>query len=174
MAKKPKLRTVTLYHRWQAGSLGLKAGAVMAPLVPASIVTAINWDEWFANTSMTLPFGFASLMSATIIGVVSVIFSGEIVKRKDIILLILAGIFACLGIADLFLAKLIYKMGLMMIYTACGLVGSFGLILWDKIGVQPVVAQYKQLVDQNYLVKKSQKKKLREEQARMDSNQVKW
>lgn len=169
MNKKPKLKTVQMYHRWNAGKWALLSGTIACPIVPATIVTLINWEEWFDKASASLPFGFASLILTVILAIVGVLKSGAIFKKIDVAIFCLAGFFMCIGFTCLFLASLFTQMGFMWLYVGAGLLGSGVCVVVERHIVEPNIKLYKGLIEENCLDEKSKRKKKREEQARKDA-----
>lgn len=171
MAKKPKLKTIQMRDRWRAGKVGLYAGVVASPLVPSAVVLGINWDEWFNEAGISLPFGFACLILAVVSAIVAILKSDVILKKVDIALYIIGGIFLLIGIADLFMASLFATMGKMWIIAGGGLLGSATFNIVEKKVVEPNLAFYNKLIEENCLDAKSKRKKAKEEQARKDAEE---
>lgn len=171
MAKKPKLKTVQMYHRWNAGKYALFTGTFACPVIPASIVTAVNWDEWFGQASYSLPFGFSCALVAVIVAILGVLGSDTVIKKKDIMLVWIATLLALIGASCLFLANLLLQMGWMWIYTGGGLLGSAICVSVEKNVVEPNVKMYKDLIAKNCLDAKSKRQRKREEQARKDAEE---
>lgn len=169
MNKKPKLKTVQMYQRWRNGKYALLAGAVASPLLPATIVTIINWEEWFQKSSISLPFGFASLILTVIVAILGMLKSEVIFKKADIALFFLAGLFMCVGLTCLFLASLFTQMGWMWMYVGGGLLASATEVVVERRVIEPNVQFYKALIEENCLDEKSKRRKKKEEQARKDA-----
>lgn len=171
MSKKPKLKTVSQYRKWKAGKIALMSGTIACPVGTASIVTLVNWEEWFNKSSISLPFGFASLLLTIILAILGVLKSGVVFKKADVALFCLAGFFMCVGCTCLFLASLFSQMGYMWLYVGGSLCGSGLCVLVEKKAVEPNVVFYRGLIDANHLDAKSKRRQKREEQARKDAEE---
>lgn len=167
--KKPKLKTVETYKKLVFGKYALYAGTFAFPLVPATIITIVNWDEWFAKSSTSLPFGFASMLVTVILAIIGILNSGTILKKAEIALYILAGLFICVGITNLFLASLLVQVAYVWLAVGAGLVGSGTCAVVEKKVFEPNIKLYKKLIKDNNLDYKSKREKAREEQARKDA-----
>ena len=79
MAKTKKIKSKTVQKRnaLRATNVAMIGAKFAMPAVPATVLTIINWDEWFAQTNGGLPVGFATLLISTIIAVIG------IMKRDD-------------------------------------------------------------------------------------------
>lgn len=172
MAKKFKSKTLSTYKKLKHGNRALKVGVIATPLLPASIITGINWNEWFAQSGFSLPLGLGSLLVTTLLAILCLVKSDTVIKKKDTALIFLACLFLCLGVTNLFLASLFTQLGYMFIYTACGLAGSFGEYEVSKRIMDPKIEEYKKLVEENCLDTKSQKRKERKEQALRDREEL--
>lgn len=169
MAEKKKSKTVSSYRKWKTAKVCLFAGAITCPIVPASIVTMINWEEWFQKSSHSLPFGFAFLLLTVVFAVVGIINSGTIFKKADVALFFLGGLFMCIGITSLFLAKLFEQMGFMWLYTGGGIIGSGLCVVSENKFVEPNIELYSGLVDEFILSKKAKRKQARIARARAEA-----
>lgn len=173
MSKQPKLKTVQEYKKWNGAKWGLYAGMWASPVIPASIMTAINWDEWFAKSGVSLPFGFSMLLVSTLLAIVLIWKKDDIMNKAISAVFYLALLFACLGGTMLFLASLYTQVGYMFLLTAGGLVVSGVSDQINKTLVKPNVDYYKELIANNQLDAKSKRRAEREEQARRDAEEDK-
>lgn len=171
MTKKPKYKTVQMYHRWNAGKWALLSGTFACPILPATIVTLINWEEWFNKSSISLPFGFATLLLTVVLAILGVLKSDVVFKKADIALFCLSGFFMCIGLTCLFLASLFSQMGYMWLYVGSGLLGSGTCVVVEKKVFEPNIELYKKLIAENCLDAKSKRKAKKEEQARKDAEE---
>ncbi len=158
-------------NRWRAGKWALNAGVIASPLVPSAVVLGINWDEWFNKAGISLPFGFACLILTVVSAIVVILNSNTILKKIDIALYIMGGVFLLIGITDLFLASLFTTMGKMWIIAGCGLLGSGTCNIVNKKVIEPNLQFYNKLIEDNCLDAKSKRKKKKEEQARKDAEE---
>lgn len=171
MAKKEKttLQTRNFYKRWK---YGLYAGTVAAPLIPATIHTSVMWNEWFAKTGgISLPFGFITLIMTVVASVIAILNSDTIIKKGTIALLCMGVIFCFVGITNLFLAKLFEMVGYLWIEAGSGLILSFTSYKIEQKVIEPRLAFYNQLVEDNALDKKSEKKKKAREFAEKEARE---
>ena len=145
MTKKPKHKTVQMYHRWNTGKWVLLGGIFACPLVPVIIVTLINWEEWFNKCSISLPFGFATFLLTVVLAILSVLKSNVVFKKADIALFCLSGFFMCIGLTCLFLASLFSQMGYMWFYVGGGLLGSGMCVAVEKKVFEPNIKFYKKI-----------------------------
>ena len=159
MAKKPKSKTVSAYNKWRTAKVSLFVGAFACPVVPASIMTLVNWEEWFEKSSFSLPFGFASLLVTVVLAVIGIMRSDTIFKKTDIALFFLGGLFMCIGITCLFLASLFEQIGYMWIATGAGILGSAVCVITEQKVVEPNIELYSGLVDEYTLSTRAKKKK---------------
>ena len=174
MVKKPKIKTIQMYKKWRNGKYALYAGAVASPLVPATIVTLINWEEWFDTASYSLPYGFASLILTVVIAIVGILNSETIFKKADVALFCLAGLFMCVGLTCLFLASLLSQMGFMWLYVGAGLLASGACVEVENRVFEPKIALYKEVIKENNLTKRTQADVDIKKQAKEDAKKVVW
>lgn len=171
MANKPKYKTIQEYKKWNRAKWGLYAGMWASPLVPAGTMTIINWDEWFAKSGVSLPFGFASLLVTTILSIVLIWKKDEIVNKAVSCIFYIAVLFVFFGATFLFLASLYQMVGYMFLATAGGLVASGVSDQVNKSLVKPNLEFYQKLIAENHLDAKSKRQLKREEQARKDAEE---
>ena len=156
--KTPKSKTVSTLRSLKAGKVGLFAGVLALPIAPATIITLINWEEWFIKTDKTLPFGFASLLLTVIVAVVGILKSDTVFKKVDIALYFLAGVLMCVGITCMFLSSLLTQMGYMWLATGSGLLASGVCSTVEKKVIEPNIEFYEVLVNDNQLDKKAKRR----------------
>lgn len=173
MAKKEKFKSKTLqtFKRWKALKVGLYAGMFSAPILPATITTIINWDEWFAQAGVNLPFGFASLLVTTILGIVGIWKKDEIVSKAVSAIYYVALVFACLGATNLLLSSLFSTVGQMFLLTAGGLVASGTCDQVNRNLVTKRIEEYAELVEKNELDPRVKKKNERKERAKLQAEE---
>ena len=169
MAKKAKSPTLVRYKRWKLASFGLKAGAYAAPLLPATIMTIVNWDEWFAQAGVSLPLGFVSLLISTLLSIIGMWKKDDLLNKKVSAVFYLAILFCCFGATFLFLAKLFSQVGFMFLATAGGLAVGGTADQLNKSLVNVRVEEYAKLIEDNVLDDKAKKKAQRKEQAKLDA-----
>lgn len=162
--KKEKKERTTLqtYKALKRGQIGMEVGKYAMPLIPASIITGVNWDNWFANCGASLPFGFTSLIFAVVLAILGISKKDNLVKEKLSGLVYLALTFACFGLAFKFLSNVMNQMGDVFLWTALAICGSFGVDQVDKTVMTKNINFYKELVDKNELDPRARKKKAKE------------
>ncbi len=167
--KKEKSKTLSAYNGLRVGRVALLAGSFACPVGTASIVTLINWEEWFANSGKSLPLGFACLLATVVLAILGVLKSDVVFKKADIALYCLAGFFMLIGLTCMFLASLFTQMGYMWLYTGSSLLASGACITVEKKVIEPELAFYKGLVEENALDNKTKKINARRERAKAEA-----
>jgi hypothetical protein len=83
MAKTKKIKSKTVQKRnaLRATNVAMIGAKFVMPVVPATVMTIINWDEWFDKTNGGLPAGFITLLIATIIAVVGIMKRDDLAKK---------------------------------------------------------------------------------------------
>jgi hypothetical protein len=122
--KKNLTKTQKLHRNWKTASIVSKIGVYTCPFIPASIITAINAEEWFSENPWSIGIGFASLLISVLSSILAVASKDKLLKNKISVLYGLAGLFACFGISFMFLASISQNFGQMFLFTSFGLVGS--------------------------------------------------
>ena len=171
--KKPKSKTLSSYRGLKVGKVALYTGVFACPITPATIITLINWEEWFAKSDKSLPFGFASLLVTVVVAIVGAIKSDTVLKKVDIALYYLGGLLMCIGITCLFFASLLSQMGYMWLYTGAGVLASGACLTVEKKVVSPSLQFYKGLVEENFVDKKTRKKQEKIERAKKEAQELK-
>jgi len=163
--KKEKKARTTLqnYKALKRGSVALNIGKYVMPVIPATAITAVNWDAWFKNCGASLPFGFTSLIFAVVLAILGISKKDTFIKEKLSGLIYLALTFACFGLAFKFMSNVMNQMGDVFLWTALAICGSFGIDEVDKTVVAKNKAFYKDLVDKNELDPRAKKRRLKEE-----------
>ena len=164
-----KSKTLSTYRAWQGAKVALYAGMWALPVAPATVMTAINWDDWFAEAGSSLPFGFISLIVTTLLGIVGIWKKDELVNKKVSAIFYVALIFACLGATNLFLASLFSTVGYMFLMTAGGLVASATCDQVSKTLVDSRIKEYRELIETNALDSRTKKRNERKERARAEA-----
>lgn len=170
MAKEKKERTtLSTYKMLKSSQVGLKTIVLAAPFIPATVITGINWNEWFETCGASLPLGFASLMVTVFIALLGVLKSDTVLKKKDIALYYLCTLLVFLGATNLFLASLFSSLGWMFVFTAAGVLASAVTNTVNNRVLTPSVEFYKGLVEENQLDKKSQKRAQKKQKAQEEA-----
>ena len=83
MAKTKKIKSKTVQKRnaLRVTNVAMIGAKFVMPVVPATVMTIINWDEWFAQTNGGLPAGFITLLISTIIAVVGIMKRDDLAKK---------------------------------------------------------------------------------------------
>ena len=161
--------TIREYRKWKAIHLAAQAGVFVFPVIPAAIVTGINWNDWFANAGPSLPLGFITLVASVVMGVVGMIKKKELFGGAVTGVLYVALLFACVGMSFKFLASLCNEIANMVLYIAAGILCAAVGDQADKTLVEPMVEEYKGLIEANCLDTKSKARKRRKEIAQADA-----
>lgn len=164
--------TLQHYRNWQIGKNALYVAQWSTPFIPATVITAINWEEWFANQGWTMPFGFATLLVGIFVSILSFYKNDEDAEKKVSGLYQICFILAIFGVSFLLLANIMNQMGFFFLATAGGCLGGATANQVNKTKVKPRIAEYKELIDANFLDKKSQEKEQRRLQAESEGKQV--
>lgn len=165
--KKVKSETISAYKKWNAARIGLYTGMYVMPLMPATIMTCVNWNEWFNASGVSLPMGLITLLIGVLMAIMGITKRDELFKKNVSGLFYFVLVFAIIGISFKFLANICNQMGDMFLFTACGVLGSGGCDQLNKSLVKPRVEEYKELIESNFLnakAKAKQERKLRAEQ----------
>ena len=166
MAKEKKEKTTLQYYKsWKATKYALYGTKWVAPVVPATIITGVNWEEWFNKQGATLPSGLAMLLISILLTILAMSKKDEVVEKKVSYMFYLAGILAIWGVAFMLLASIMDQMGMMLIFTCIGIVGGASADQVNKSLVNDRLLEYKQLIDENCLDPKSTEKAKRKEKA---------
>lgn len=167
-----KSQTVSNYRKWIFAKNSLYIGKYAAPVVPAAIVTTINWDEWFAKSNSSLPLGFATLLISIFLTVFSITKKDKIVEKNVSPLFAIALILATWAVTFMFLGNLMNEMGTMLLYTCAGVIaGAASDEVYMKVATQRV-KEYKNLVEKNNLSTASKKKAERKAKAEAEKKEL--
>ena len=151
--KKQKSETLINYEKWNRAKKALYVGMFSAPLAPATIMTIVNWDEWFKKSGVSLAMWKKD----------------DLLNKKISFVFYLCGLFVAFGASFLFLANLMAQVGYMFLATAGGLAISGTSDQINKSLVKKRVEEYKQLIEENALDERSKQKRQRKEQAKLDA-----
>lgn len=168
---KKKKTTIQHYNSWKRLKYGLYAFQWTAPIIPATIITAINWQEWFKENN-SLPFGFVSLLVSVLLSILMIYKRDETAESKVSPIYSVAMIIAVWGVTFLLLGSLMNNMGVLFLATAGGCVGSGTANQVIQSKVQPMIDEYRKLIDENLLDKKAFEKEQRAIQAKEEAKQV--
>lgn len=167
--KKQTPKTLVEYKKWNTAKWALYGAMFAAPVAPATIMTIINWDEWFAQSGVSLPLGFVSLLVSTLLSIIGIWKKDDLANKAVSAVYYLALVFVCFGATFLFLANLFSQVGYMFLATAGGLVASGTADQVNKSLVKPRVKEYKELIETNALDTRAKKKAERKERAKLDA-----
>lgn len=167
---KEKSKTKSSYRKWNTVKWSLYAGTYTLPLVPAGIVTGVNWNEWFnKENSWSIGLGFGMLLITVLITIIGVAKRDKIMSEKVSSLYYLAAVLACWAIVLMFLASIANQFGYMLLYTCFGLLGGATCDQVRKSKVDGEVEFYKQLLIDNGLLESERRKRQRQELARREA-----
>lgn len=172
MAKKQKSPTISAYKKWKLTGSAFWLGKYLLPITPATVITAINWNDWFVDAGASLPMGFASLLISVLVTIISIAKKDDLVEKNVSSLFFIAGIMAVWAISFMFLANILQQMGQMLLFTVAGIVGGGITDQLDMKLAKPRIAEYKKLIEENGLDKRSQKKIVREQKAKEEAENI--
>lgn len=143
---KSKTTAEKKYLTAKAGSISLKCGVFLCPIIPGVVITCVNAGEWFASKPYSIGLGFASLIITILVSILMVYKKSEIFKTISklwgaVIVLVL------LGVTFLFLAEIADNLGMMFLATACGVCGSSVCNEVDKRIIMPKVEYQKEIIN---------------------------
>ncbi len=171
MAKKKKSQTISAYHKWTIARWSLYASMYLLPLIPASVVAAIHWEEWFVNCGSSLPFGFISLLLSVCMTIIGISKRDEIFNKNISGLFYFSLVFATLGLSFKFLSNICNQMGDMFLLTTLGILSGATCDQVNKSLVIPRTLEYKKLIEENCLDQKSKKRRERQERAEKEAKE---
>ena len=172
MAKaKFKSKTISTYRKWATAKWSLYAGMYALPLIPATIMTGIHWEEWFESCGTSLPFGFVSLLLGVALTILGIAKKDNIFKKQLSGVFYIALVFAVLGIAFKFLSNICNQMGDMFLLTTLGILAGATSDQVNKSLATPRLKEYKKLIEDNCLDTRSQKRKERKERAAKEAKE---
>lgn len=175
-AKKAKSKTLAKYRWLQAADASAYVGKYAMAVVPATVMTAVNWEAWFANAGASLPAGFSMLILSTVLSIIGISRKDEIVKKNVSGLFYVGLVFFCFAMSFKFLSNVFNQMGDMLMYTALGVFGGAAADQADKSLVKPMKAEYKELVEANALdgrtKRRNERKRLAREEAEREAKQM--
>lgn len=160
--------TLQYYKSWKATKYALYGTKWVAPIVPAVVITSINWEQWFAEQGASLPSGFAMLLLSILTTILAMSKKDEIVEKKVSYMFYLAGLIAIWGFAFMLLGNIMRDMGMMFLYTCLGIIGGGVADQVNKGLVSDRLTEYKQLVDDNQLDPKSSARAQRKAKAEQE------
>jgi len=177
MEKKIKakdLPTVAKKKKLQATHNALKISAYATGLVPPAVITAVNAQDWF-NTSekISVSFGFVALITAVVTTLVSAINKDNEISKKFGALLTVGLNALIWGVALLLLSSLLEELANMFLFTAIGILTGGIIETYDTKVVEPELAFYKQLCEDNSLSKTSNSHEEAKKQAEKDKIEAK-
>lgn len=144
MTKKPKIKSKTVRQRTalKVTNVSMIGAKYAMPFIPATIMTIINWDEWFAQTNGGLPLGFLTLVVATIISIIGIMKKDALVQKNVSPLFVFALALFCVAASFLWLSNVMYQAGMMFLWTACAVVAA---AVDDQVQQSVVVPAIKEL-----------------------------
>lgn len=166
-----KSKTLSTYRKWTTAKWALYAGMYLLPLIPASIMTGVHWEEWFKNCGTSLPFGFVTLLLGVVMTLIGIVKRDEIFKQNISGIFYFALVFVVLGLSFKFLSNICNQMGDMFLLTALGILAGATSDQVNKSLATPRVKEYKQLIKDNCLDMRSIKRKERKEKAAKEAKE---
>jgi len=167
MSKKQKT-TLQIYKKKKKERIALRIGKYGLCAVPMTVVTAVNWDEWFAKTSGSLPFGFCTLLVALLTTIYAISKKDNEKDEKVSSLYFICALLCVWGVSFLLLSNILYTMGEMFLFTAIGVACGGTCDQINMSYMNASIDEYKRLVEENCLDKKSLAKQERQEKAKRE------
>lgn len=169
MAKTKKIKSKTVQKRnaLRVTNVAMIGAKFVMPVVPATVMTIINWDEWFAQTNGGLPAGFITLLISTIIAVVGIMKRDDLAKKHISSIFPFALALIVAGAACLWLANVMHQAGMMFMYTGAAVFASAIDDQVQKSLVVPRLQEMNEDIVEGGLDKKTNKRDQRR-QARLD------
>ena len=166
MAKTKKIKSKTVQKRnaLRVTNVAMIGAKFAMPAVPATVLTIINWDEWFAQTNGGLPIGFATLLISTIIAVIGIMKRDDLAKKNVSSIFPFALALIVAGAACLWLANVMHQAGIMFMYTGAAVFASAIDDQVQKSFVVPRLAEMNEDIKEGGLDKKSNKREKRRQQ----------
>jgi len=174
MADKEKKPLSTIHKRnlFGIGHYTLKYGAWAAPAVPAGIIIGVNFEDWFINSGngVQLGFGFTSLALSIVLTYFAIAKKKKILEKVSAFWLV-AILIVCWALSLLFLASIAQDLGTSLMWIALGVFVGAAMDETDTRIIKPKSDDYKGLVDEFHLDKRSERKRLREEARRKQAEE---
>lgn len=126
MAKTIKIKSKTLRQRNAliVTNVVMYGSKYAMPFVPATVMTIINWDEWFAQTNGGLPAGFLALVVATVISILGILKRDKLAEKHISTIIPFALALFVVAASFLWLSNVMHQAGMMFLYTACAVAVS--------------------------------------------------
>lgn len=166
-----KSQTLKSCEKWQGARVSLYVAKYLAPVLPATVISLVNWEEWFAQTSWSLPYGLATLIIAILSTVIGITKKDKLVETKVSPIFFIALIMSIWGIAFLFLANIMQEVAYMLLWTCLGILASATADEVNTQVVEPRIEEYKTLIVENGLSKKQQAKIERQKKAEQEAKE---
>lgn len=167
--KKAKSKTLSTYRKLQGADISMSIGKYALATVPAVVMTAVNWDEWFTNAGASLPAGFSMLIVSTVLAIIGISKRDDIVKKNVSGLFYVGLVFLCFAISFKFLSNICNQMGDLFLLTSLGIFGGAVDDQVNKTVVKPAKEEYKKLVEDNLLDPRSKKRDERRKRAKAEA-----
>lgn len=155
---KVKSKTVRQRNALKAANITMWGAKFALPFVPATVVTAINWDEWFANTHGSLPAGFLLMVVGTLVSIIGIWKKDKFMEKHISPLFILVIGLVLVASAFLLLANIMYQAGMMFLYCAAG---ALAAAVDDQVQmsvIAPNLAEIEEDIKEGGLDKKTNKR----------------
>jgi len=165
MAKEKKVRvkskTVKTRNALRVINAIMYGSKYAMPFVPATVMTIINWNEWFAETRGSLPAGFTALIIATIIAIIGIFKKDKLAEKKVSVLFVFALALFVVAASFLWLANVMHEAGMMFLYTACAVTASAVDDQLEKSLVLPRLEEFNEDIKEGGLDKKTNRREER-------------
>ena len=164
MNRKPKTKAERKLRTWKTTKALLHIGTYLSPFVPASILTAVNVDEWFATNAVSVSTGFVTLALAVVMGIFAISKKDNLLKTHVSPIIYIAIFFVVLGVSFKFLESISGELGNMFILIAVGLVGSFASSQVEQTIATEKTEYWKSIVVDAGIDRKASEKEIKRKQ----------
>lgn len=165
MAKEKKVRvkskTVRNKNILKGVNWGMWGAKFALPFIPATVMTIINWDEWFANTHGSLPAGFLLMVVGTLVSIIGIWKKDKFMEKHISPLFVLVIGLVLVAASFLLLANILYQAGIMFLYCAAG---ALAAAIDDQVQmsvVSPRLVEIEEDIKEGGLDRKTNKREAR-------------
>ena len=172
--KQPKIKSKTVRNKniLKVTNTTMWGAKFAMPFVPATVMTIINWDEWFANTHGNLPMGFILLLVGSLIAVIGIWKKDKLMESKVSPLFVFALALVCVAGSFLLLSNILYQTGMMFMYCAAGVVAAAIDDQVQQSVVAPALKEIEEDIKEGGLDKKTNKREARRQKRLKEMRQA--
>lgn len=173
--KKVKVKSKTVRNKniLKAANATMWGAKFALPFVPATVMTIINWDEWFANTHGSLPAGFLLMVVGTLVSIIGIWKKDKFMEKHISPLFVLVIGLVLVAASFLLLANILYQAGMMFLYCA---IGALAAAIDDQVQmsvIAPNLAEMEADIREGGLDKKVNKREARKKRRLAEMEEAK-